>query len=335
VFILRLMAMNDPFTLAERLAMIAELAVLAREIGSSEVAWHAAFQRHGALLESGDVVGAESARAEVERLAGELRQPFYRWFAQMGRTMLAVMRGAPDAEERIVATFELGMAGGQPDAASALGAQLFVLRHNQGRLAELADPLRAQVEAEPHVPAWRACLARLYAETDQVAAARDQLDILRASAFEHDLNWSWTGHMVNLSEVVSDLDDRSAAAVLYERLGPIAGQVDVLAVVCGCSGSYAQWCGMLAACLGRFDEADGHFAAALAMKERLGARPYVVRTRRAWAAMLLARAAPGDAARARELIAAGRAEAEPLGMARELVRFERLEAQLAATALSH
>jgi hypothetical protein len=60
------------------------------------------------------------------------------------------------------------------------------------------------------------------------------------------------------------------------------------------------------------------------MNERLGARPSVVRTRRAWAAMLLDRAEPGDAARARDLIAAGRAEAETLGMARELVRFDRL-----------
>ena len=64
------------------------------------------------------------------------------------------------------------------------------------------------------------------------------------------------------------------------------------------------------------------------MNERLGARPYVVRTRRAWAAMLLDRNAPGDTARARDVIAAGRTEAEQLGMARELVRFERLQARL-------
>jgi hypothetical protein len=44
--------------------------------------------------------------------------------------------------------------------------------------------------------------------------------------------------------------------------------------------------------------------------------------------MLLDRDAPGDRERARDLIAAGRAEAEQLGMARELVRFERLEARL-------
>jgi hypothetical protein len=44
--------------------------------------------------------------------------------------------------------------------------------------------------------------------------------------------------------------------------------------------------------------------------------------------MLLDRNDPGDRARAADLIAAGRAEAEQLGMARELVRFERLSVRL-------
>jgi hypothetical protein len=42
------------------------------------------------------------------------------------------------------------------------------------------------------------------------------------------------------------------------------------------------------------------------MNERLGARLYVVRTRRAWASMLLDRNAPGERPRARDLMAAGR-----------------------------
>jgi hypothetical protein len=46
--------------------------------------------------------------------------------------------------------------------------------------------------------------------------------------------------------------------------------------------------------------------------------------------MLVDRDAPGDRERARVLIAAGRAEAEQLGMARELVRLERLSARLPA-----
>jgi len=264
----------------------------------------------------------------MERLAGRLRQPFYIWVASMGRTMLAVMRGTPDAEAQVFAAFELGTAGGQPDALAGFGAQMFPLRQNQGRLAELTDALRANVEAMPHAPSWRAALAALYSETDQVTEAREQVDILRAGGFDPPLNLAWMTYMSRLSEAVCHLHDRSAAAVLYEHLRPLAGQVYVLEMTIGCSGSIAFWGGLLAACLGRCDDAERHFDDALAMNERLGARPCVVRIRRAWASMLLERNAADDAARARELIAAGRAEAETLGMAREIVRLERLRARL-------
>jgi hypothetical protein len=326
VLILRLLAIHDPFTLAERLALIAELGALARELGSSEFGWHAALHRMITLLESGDIGGAERALAELEHLARELRQPFYAWFAGLVRTMLAIMRGTPDAEAQVFATFELGTAAGQPDAPFSFAGQLVMLRHNQGRHAEFVDVVRANVEAMPHIPAWRASLARLYCETDEFAKAREQVEMLRANDFSHPLNWMWATYMVNLSEAVSDLHDRSAAALLDEQLRPVAGQV--LATVGGCSGSFGLWCGMLAACLGRWDDAEGHFADAVAMNERLGARPYAARTRRAWAAMLLDRDAPGDDTRAAELIEHALADAHTLGMAREVTRLERLRERL-------
>ena len=124
------------------------------------------------------------------------------------------------------------------------------------------------------------------------------------------------------------LDDAAAAAVIYERLSPIADQVYVLANVFLCNGSIHYWCGLLATCMRRWDDAERHFAAAIAVNERLGIRGFAVRSRRGWAEMLVNRNAPGDAARALEIIDAGRAEAEQLGMARELVRFERLETRL-------
>ena len=246
--------------------------------------------------------------------------------------MLAILRGAPDAEAEAMAAFELGMAGGQPDAAEWFGAQVYVLRHYQGRLGELIDILCANADAQPHLPAWRAVLARAYCDTEQMAEARTQVDALRVGGFDYPPSWQWTGIVLALSEVVSDLQDRSAAAVLYERMRPIAKQAEAFAVDVASQGSYGQFCGMLAACLGRWDDAEGHFIDALAMNERLGARPSIVRTRRAWASMLVDRNAAGDTARARELIAAGRAEAEQLGMARELVRFERLTERLAGSA---
>ena len=45
--------------------------------------------------------------------------------------------------------------------------------------------MRANVDAMPHMPAWRAVLARLYTETDQLEQAREQVDILRANGFDH------------------------------------------------------------------------------------------------------------------------------------------------------
>jgi tetratricopeptide (TPR) repeat protein len=100
----------------------------------------------------------------------------------------------------------------------------------------------------------------------------------------------------------------------------------VLSGLLTCQGSLALPLAIAATRLGRWDEAAEYFEQALAMNDRMGARPYVVRTRRAYAAMLLERNAPGDAARAAELVVAALAEAERLGMAREASRLRGLEA---------
>ncbi len=324
VLVLRIVAIRNPFTLAERLTLLEELSSLAEALRNRELAWHTAFHRAGALLESGDVAGAEQAIGELERLAAELRQPFYGWYARVGVAMLAGLRGDPDTERLAIAAFEFGVAGGQPEAATALGGQLFHHRLNQGRLGELIDGLRAQVERAPDVQTWRVVLARALTETNRLDEAREQLAILGRGGFEQPINWLWPPYMVVLSHVVADLKDRAASAILYERLRPIATLVSKQAGMLTCGGSYGTYCGKLATCRGRWEEAEAHFTDALAPNERIGARPHAVRTRRCWAEMLLERDAPGDRERAAQLIAAGRSEAEQLGMARELELFERL-----------
>ncbi|HEY8518329.1 MAG TPA: hypothetical protein VIS07_22680 [Candidatus Binatia bacterium] len=178
---------------------------------------------------------------------------------------------------------------------------------------------------------WRVALARALTETDRLDEAREQLAILGSDGFEQPVNWLWSAYMVALSHAVADLNDRTTSAILYERLRPVAGQVCQQAGVLISGGSFGTYCGKLAACLGRWEEADAHFAASVAMNERIGARPHVVRARRSWAQMLVERDAPGDRERAAELIATGRAEAEQLGMARELELLERLTTRLAST----
>jgi len=153
---------------------------------------------------------------------------------------------------------------------------------------------------------------------------------LATDGFAVPVDWTWTGIMTSLADACDQLRDPSAAVTLYDRLHPVADQLLVVGNLVICESSLHFWCGELAACLGRWNEAEHHFESAFAMNESLGARPWIVRTRRAWATMFLDRNAPGDRKRAAELIAAGRAEAEALGMARELVRFQRLSARLDA-----
>jgi tetratricopeptide (TPR) repeat protein len=328
VMILRLVAISDPFTLVERLALTAELAALAEELGSGELACNAANHRAGALLESGDIHGAECCVAEMERLAAQLRQPLYAWFAAIGRATLATTRGAADAEALALAAFEIGTAGGQPDAGNSFAAQLASIRWHQGRLDEVIDGVRAMAEAMPHISAWPPAFTHECCETDRMAEARAAFAAIRQRGLELPVDWSWPATMSLLAEVCAYLEDAEAAAELYPRLLPVAEQVGSIVIFLNCYGSLHFPAGLLASCLRRWEEAERHFEGAVAMNERLEARPWVVRTRRGWAAMLLDRNDPGDRARAADLIAAGRAEAEQLGMARELVRFERLSARL-------
>ncbi len=90
------------------------------------------------------------------------------------------------------------------------------------------------------------------------------------------------------------------------------------------SGS-AHWpLGRLAALLGRTEEALGHFAAAVTIDTRLGARPLIALTRLDWAGVLKTRAARGDYAQARTLAWQAATEARRLDMPGPAGRAEHL-----------
>ena len=324
-------AINAPTTLAERLALTAEMEALSERSGSIETRWNAAYHRFGALLESGDIVRAEQMLARMRGLIPKLRQPYFNWATSLAGSMLCVMRGAPDAEQQLSAAFELGRAGGQPDVNMVHHSLLFVIRRDQGRYGELVEPLRQFVQAQPHLPVWGATLAGLYCETDQLDQARAQVAMLAANGYRLPVDWTWPSAVMSLGQVASDLGDQALAEHFYPQLQKVAGQVGVTAIGLICYGSLALPCGLLAACLRRWDEADRYFGEAEAMNERIGARPYLVRTRRAWAAMLIDRNAPGDGARIAALMAAARDTAVEIGMQREIVRLDRLSERISTS----
>jgi tetratricopeptide (TPR) repeat protein len=118
------------------------------------------------------------------------------------------------------------------------------------------------------------------------------------------------GHLVELAAM---LEDEQSAAPLYEMFLPYRGQVVAGMVAC-CLGSVDRHLGMAASVLGRWEEAEAHFEAALLVDTGMRSPPLLARTRY-WYARMLATRAGGDRQRATALADKAQATARELGMA--------------------
>ena len=184
--------------------------------------------------------------------------------------------------------------------------------------------MRASVSRDAGLPRWRVlALALLYCESDQLAEARVQFERFAVDGFDLPLDSDWAGSMFLLAEVCSALRDRARLRSCMRSSGRLPSKSELWGFV-RCVGSLGHPAGVLAACLQHWDDAERHFEHAVAMNDRLGARPAAVRTRRAYAAMLLERNAPGDQPRAADLITAALAETEQLDMPAEAAKLQRL-----------
>jgi hypothetical protein len=83
---------------------------------------------------------------------------------------------------------------------------------------------------------------------------------------------------------------------------PYADQLVVIAQGGACSGSVTHYLAQLATTTGDWNDAERYFAAAARTHDRIGARPWLARTRLEWARMLLTRQRTGDVDRARKLL---------------------------------
>jgi hypothetical protein len=162
-------------------------------------------------------------------------------------------------------------------------------------------------------------LALLYCELDRDDEASDLFADLARSRFDLALGRTdsyspvWGTTVTDCAAVAAHLGDTESAAVLLELIAPYAGQWCFPSAGIA-TGSMAHYLGMLCATLGDFGDAETHFAAAAATHTRMGAHAWLARTRLEWARMLLARAQPGDADRARDLLGHALQTARELGL---------------------
>lgn len=325
---------NDPSTLAttliatlsarwqhertsQRMDNAEEALRLATQAGDRLLMSQAAAWRMFDHFELGDMESWRAGLAAYERDADELRQPFLQYVGACSRTMHALFEGRFAQVEALAQhTLQIGDRMPGLDAAGVYGVQMFTLRREQGRLPEVAPLLQHLVTATGQANVWRPGLALIYAELGQLDAARGEFNGLAADGFAglvHD--GVWLASLAYLAHVCCTLHDTDSAAALYRWLAPYAGRNLLAGTSIACFGAADLLLGMLCATMGREEDAERHYRAALAMNERQGARPALARTRHQYAVMLIARHGPGDRQQARALLEAALVEASTLGMA--------------------
>jgi class 3 adenylate cyclase/tetratricopeptide (TPR) repeat protein len=234
-------------------------------------------------LQRGDLHGSRTACHEAEvaqRERAELGSEFRSPFVSMWRGMYALLEGALDEAEAANTALATD-AQGDPNFLNSWGAQLFMIRREQGRVAELLPVLESMVEATPGLVTLRCLLALALSDVGRIEEARIHFDELVAgdlSRIPHDSTWSVS--LANLTEVCFVLKDRSAAQPLRRELEAFAGQMLVIAWGVACLGAADGYIALLDSVLGDRHAAEEGFTRATAFEEALPSPPLAERTRR-------------------------------------------------------
>ena len=273
----------------ERLVISEEMLDLGRQVGDEETVVRAHSYKMASYLELADIDGFDREFAEFARLAAELRMPQHSWQIPAIRGMRALLDGDLAESERLAEEARLaGERAEQPLASQIYGVQLSQLRGLQGRAGELLPGVRELAERFPGIPAWRTALIRLAAQSGDLEEGRRELERLAPqdfSAISRDINWM--AAMALIGQATAILGDEKRSGWLYEELLPYEGLVVAVARGTACGGPVDRILGVLAATLGRDDDAERHLRTALDISARMGDVPWLAMARVDLAEVLL------------------------------------------------
>jgi hypothetical protein len=275
-----LLALHDarwrPGSARERVAVVEEMLALAAAAGDRELLAQARLLRAVALVELGDRGGLADLEEHC-RLADELGHATARWAALSRRAAAAGLAGRLE-EARALGeeARQLGRRIGQPDADSVAASQLWELGRFDGRRSAAgANPSPAPADW----PAWRAILLVEAGDPEAARAAMAGFDpdrwILRPGVVRSHDPWP----LLVTAEAAALAGDERQRAASYRALRPLAGGHTVLGGFVAYTGAADHYLGLLAAALGRPEEAAGHLRVAVELHQRLGATAWAARSR--------------------------------------------------------
>jgi hypothetical protein len=302
-------ALGAPEMVHERVANTEEMLAVAAQLGNQELAFLAHNARLHCFLELGDGPGVDTETAAMVDLAERIHQPFYQWHGVCLQVIRAALDGRFDDAERLgrEAIRIARLRHSEYAAYIYEYAQLVAINWAQGCLDEYWPQIADHGERFLWIPRWRDALAAAERGDRSMAA----LEIARHGGHgfaDIPRDGFWLLRLCSLAEASVVAGDERAAESLYALLAPFADR-HAVSLSQQPFGPVAMRLAMLAALLGRPDDAERHFEAALTRCELLGASAIRARVLLEHARALLARPAQGDQERAEALLA----EASRLG----------------------
>ncbi|MGB2694066.1 MAG: AAA family ATPase [Dehalococcoidia bacterium] len=318
-------ALLSPGTDVERGTLAETMIRCARLAGNVRLEASGCDLRFIAALGQGDMVAVREALNQGEHLAETTKIGWAIWSGLARRATLQLADGQlADSEAAALEALTVGQTVNSATATTAFGVQLFGVRWCQGRLGEIEGMIKLMTEQSPNVDIYQAGLALIYADNDQGSAAKRIVDALLARGSDTvPEDGLWKSTMLGYSEVCARLRMSDAAYALYDvvRRHP---QGNVSAGNSASGGAIARNVGQLATVIGRWDDAERHFEAALDLNEKMGHLPALAFTRRDYGDMLLRRDAHDDREKGQLLVQQALEAAQEMGMAKAMEDCERL-----------
>ncbi len=184
----------------EIIEMLTEARAIGEELGDTELQAEAMSWRVPAFVAVADIPSARAEVAAMRQMAEVTKQPFNLHVAEHYGAAIALSDGRLDAAERMARrSEEAGRMLTGRDASGTYGIQMFSLRREQGRLAELASVIRIlaggarerrTVAPRPGVPAGRAGdggrgQARARANSERGTRAVARVSVARVADLYH------------------------------------------------------------------------------------------------------------------------------------------------------
>ena len=310
--------------LEEILAMLTEARDLAEEMGDTETQTEAMAWRAPTFVALCDLDSARAEVGAVREMAERTAQPFMNHVAEHYGSAIALCQGnLTESEAMAERSREWGRLLIGRDASGTHGIQMFSLRREQGRLAELAPAMRILAGSVDREGPWRPGLVAVLAELgmEREAQARTGRPRRRGHRWLPRPRSGWGARLshrrMRRARRRDDGGDRLPRAGVAGRTNVMIGHL------VACYGAADRYLGMLAATLKEGARAEEHFERAMELNRRMGASTWLAHTAYEYGRLLHGRGA-GSRERAAELLGEATALAEQIGMEGLLAKIRHL-----------